>query len=219
MFLTRLFTAPERAKPAPPVPVTSRHIPFVERLWLQLRDAQGQLIAKRAYLREARDLGLKIATVASLAEQTETEAAAIERAAGELDRVKRILELGAEPTTPPRDWYCGHLAEPARVKSQRGGEEFPAETWPNREHSRSTNVFRGAMPMLALRRYAAALELIDEARVYSPHYEHFIHHPPPEMRDPVLIGMIRFLGEPQYFELARWDIDGDLAVVFGRVAR
>lgn len=217
MFLTRLLSTPQSAAPEP-IKVSTCHIPFVERLWLDLQAARGQIAAKREYLGESDRLGLKIATVTALAEQTEADTTAVHRATSELDRIKRVLEIGGEPTTPPKDWYCGHLTEPRKTK-ERDREAFPPETWANREGGRSTNVFRGAMPMPALQRLAATQEFLDEVRVYSPHYEHFTHHPNPQMLDPVLIGMVRFLGVPQYFELARWDIDGDLAIVFGHVAR
>lgn len=216
MFLSKLLTPPTPAATTPTrAAIETRHIPYVETLWNRLQDARAQVAAKETYLSDANALGLQIASVATLTADTKRDVQAVARAADEIERIKAALAFGAEPTTPPRDWYCGRLTDP------RGNdrEDFPSETWPNREDSRARNVFASAMPMAALRRYAATKHLLDDVRVYSPRYEHFTRHPNPHMTDPVLIGMIRFLREPQYVELARWDIGDDLAVIFGAVGR
>ena len=203
-----------------PIQVASRHIPYVEPLWTRLTAAQKAVADKEEYVRTAGQLGVRLMAVTTLADGTETDAKAVRKAAADLQRIKRLLAVGAEPTTPP-DWYCGHLTEPPKTTDRWGEERYPAETWPSRNWSgRGTAlVFNSAIPLDALQRYAAAKPLIDDARIYSPRDEDFYRLPEPQPRDPVLIGMVRFLGEPQYFEIARWDIDRDLATLFTAVER
>lgn len=214
-----LFTKP-KPKAKPITPVETRHIPYIETLWNQLQDARAQLAAKEQYVREAAALGVKVAAVERVADATATDGAAVRRAVDELERIKQLLAAGAEPTTPPRDWYCGALTKPEPMGKDRWGDDvYPQEDWPNRSTSRSVAFFQGAMPVEALRRYAATKHLIDDARVYSPRETDFYRMPEPELRDPVLIGLVTFLGTSHYFELARWDIDADLAVVFGKLGK
>lgn len=220
-FLTRTQAPVVESRSAVATKVDTRHIPYVEALWNRLQAARQQVAAKEDYLREAGRLGVKVAAVANVALAAADDAEATAQAAGALERVKRVLALGAEPTTPPEAWYCGMLAQPEPIRRDRSGEPvYPDETWPRRYRSSyrdTVSVFQGAMPLAALQRYAAAKDMIDDVRVYSPREDDFRQMPAPELRDPVLIGRIDFLGEPHYFELARWDIDKDLAVVFGRV--
>jgi hypothetical protein len=212
MFLTKA-----RPRTEPVTTVASRHIPFVETLWLRLRDAKTDVAAKEDYLRQVGNLGVHVESLTTVADAAVADAKAVRKAEVDLERIKRVLSFGCEPTTPP-EWYCGHLAEPA--KDSRG--DYADETWPQAGsyYSRDrTRVYRGPIPATALQRYAAVAPLIDDARIYSPREDDFRQLRNPEPIDPVIIGMIRFLGEPQYVEIARWDIDRDLASIFGRVEK
>lgn len=218
---TRTTALVEASRPPdPPTIVASQHIPYVEPLWTRLQAAKRQVEQKREYLRATDRLAIKVAARDNVAAAAEAEGKAIVDAARALERIKRVLALGAEPTTPPEQWFCGLVAEPEGIVEDRWGhKDYPIERWPNRARGRTVMVFEGAMPVAALERYAAAKDLVDDVRVYSPREDDFRRLPEPELRDPVLIGMIAFLGEGQFFELARWDIDEDLAAVFGRVGR
>jgi hypothetical protein len=215
-----------------PVQVATQHIPFVETLWMRLVAAREQLAAKEDYLRQVGQLSVRVDSLTRVADGALADSQAIRKAEVDLDRIKKVLAFGCEPTTPP-EWFCGHLTAPKKVKAKDGRfdgrEEYPSETWPqwspetryrSKTRDRDTHVYTGPMPAIALQRYAAVKSLIDDVRVYSPRPEDFetIREDDPSP-DPVLIGMIAFLGEPQYFEIARWDIDKDLAAIFGSVSR
>lgn len=207
-FLTRERAA--AVEQMPEISFDSRHIPYVETLYDRLR-AAAQLVAdRRAYLREANELGVKAAALTAVANQVVEDETTLRHSRGAYDRIRQLLAF-AEPTEPNSAWYCGQLEEPERDEDGR----YPRETWPTRYTGYSDPlVWQGATPVAALRALARAKPLVDEVRVYSPNIDDFrvLRSAP---RDPVLIGMIRFLGEETYFELARWDIDQDLAVLFG----
>lgn len=198
--------------PGEPVQVAVRHIPFIETMWLRLGEAKEALAAKQAYLIEAGRMDIKMASLSALAEASARDETAVRHAEVSLERMKMLLAFGAEPTTPPGAWYCGRIEEP---KKDVWGN-YPSETWPARD-SRDALVFQGAIPLIALRRYAATKGLVDDVRIYSPDWDDFRVLQNPQPRDPVMIGLINYLGDRVYFELARWDIDKDLVTVFGRV--
>lgn len=215
----------EAPDPGEPIQVATKHIPFVEKQWLALTAVQTALEDKKTYVGAAEALGVRTATTDALAKSVKTETEAIDRASITLDRIKALLALGAEPTTPPRQWYCGWVEAPKKI-TIRGTPTYPNETWPTDNIGRTDiwgrcpgRVFHGAMPLDVLTTYAAIKSLADEIRVYSPAEDDFEQLVNPAPRDPVMIAMVSFLGERLYFEVARWDIDADLAAVFGSVAR
>ena len=197
-----------------PIEVSVAHIPYVESLWMRLEDAKQRLSVKQDYLRTVGSLGVKVDALTAVADATLANERAIRSGQVELERIKKVLAYGCEPTTPP-EWFCGHLTEPEKNKDGR----YRAERWPQRgdyyNNRDQTRVFKGPVPAKALQRYAVVSTLIDDARIYAPEVDQFETLRNPEPFDPVLIGMIMFLGEREYFEIDRWDVDLDLATIFG----
>jgi hypothetical protein len=208
-FLSREGTAMQ----SPEINFASRHVPYVTVLYERLQAAARLIDDRRAYLREANTLGVQTAALTQVANVVIADEAELRRSRSAYDRIRQLLAF-AEPTTPNEDWYCGHLQEPPRDKDNR----YPRENWPHRYSSGDTLVFAGAMPISALRALALATPLVDDFRVYSPSIDDFrvLRSAP---RDPVLIGLITFLGQRSYFAVARWDIDRDLAAIVGGSAR
>lgn len=208
------------------IQVATKHIPYVESLWNKLETAQERQRAKEEYLRTASGLGIRTASLSGLADAAISEAKVIRTGGKTLDRIKRVLAAGAEPTTPPKQWFCGMVETPKKIRDWnqvRAPKVWPRETWPHTaEGSLSINwrttddirVFKGAIPLVALQKLAATKPDLDDVRIYSPHVDDFQTLRNPAPRDPVMIGLIDFLGEKQYFEIARWDIDKDLAAIF-----
>jgi len=197
-----------------PIQVSSHHIPFVAVQYERLEAAKADVKVRQDYLLAAGRVGVLTASLANVVTATAEAAIATRKAEASLDRIKRLLALGAEPTTPPQQWWCGHVEEPARTKDSWGDLHYPAESWPCASSQRAAMVFQSAIPIAALQRYAAAKPLLDEYRIYSPSRDDFLELANPEPRDPVLIGLITHLGESLFFEIARWDIDKDLAAIF-----
>lgn len=217
------------SRPAAPVPVSTQHIPYVETLWNQLVEARERATKQEEYVRTASQLGVKVDAIERVANTAALGGREVAIAGKTLDRIKRVLAAGCEPTTPPEQWFCGMLTMPKRVTrtDPQLGDTFkgyPDETWPSQNLDRyrspfrqlTVRVFSGAMPIEAVQKLATVKGDLDDVRVYSPSYEDFDQLRNPVVRDPVLIGRIDFLGEPHYFEIARWDIDADLAALFRR---
>lgn len=202
---------------------------LLDNLRHETEEATTRLSAKRDYLRSVRGMSDGVGAVVTMQRSIKSDMDRIAHAGDAISRIERLLAFGFEPTTPP-DWYCGHLSEP---KEQR------SETWPRKEAPSGRTeptvsdsvwtltafsfspfgmglgyrVFKGAIPAEAVRRYSIAKPLLDDARIYSPREEDF-QFVSLEPADPVLIGGVEVLGQPCYFEIARWDIDRDLAEVF-----
>ena len=195
-----------------PVKVDRRHIPYIEVLWKALEDSKDTVGKREEYLRTSTILGIKTASTDRVARLPDR--ATLRKEERTLERIKTLLSLGAEPVTPPSDWWCGTLTSP-----KKAWHDWPTETWPclhdRYEMDNTVRIYRGAFPIEAMQRYARMKPYVDDVRVYSPERSDFKKAPLPVLRDPVLIGMIRYLETAQYFELARWDIDKDLAKVFG----
>lgn len=201
--------------------VETRHIDYVETLFNRLTAAKESLAKREEYVRSVAGLGVKSEAAQRVANIALEEGRNVHAAEATLNRIRMVLNLGAEPTTPPITWFCGHIEEPKRVKVRTSwgtDRRYPEETWDaRRPYSRATLVFGSAIPAEALQRYAATKPYIDDARIYSPREEDFEKKFNPVPRDPVLIGKISFLGKDEFFEIARWDIDEDLAALFSRL--
>lgn len=195
------------------IPVATKHIPYLEALWNTLDASKKSIAAKKEYLQVAQRIGREVAAVSSVADRAKSDGESVVDGENAFNRIKQILAAGGEPTTPPIEWFCGRVITPMRLKNGR----YPDETWPGKRHYQGeVRVYQGAMPVMALERYAAMKDLVDGTRIYSPSDSDFEQIQKRIVyRDPVMIGSVAFLERNLYFELARWDIDKDLANVFG----
>lgn len=214
-----------RTREVPVVSVATKHIPYIETLWARLEGAKTAQRTREEYVRAASQMGLKLKALEHVADKVLADPKGIRAGEAALLRVKMVLAAGCEPTTPPAGWYCGALREPKKVKSTDGWDNeirrFPRETWPDYRtrwsSERTVSTYVGPIPIEVIQKLAVVEPLVDDIRVYSPREEDFRANVNPQPRDPVAIGAIDLLGERHYFELARWDIDSDLATVFERV--
>lgn len=135
---------------------------------------------------------------------------------------------------PTETWPCAQITRErdtaARLEKERArnGLIMTTSTWDPGPVSRNLGeifgwpnaplplvaTYAAPIPIPVLHQLSAVQSLFDSMRVYSPKEEDFKRNVNPVPRDPVLIGAIDFLGVPQYFEVARWDIDEDLAAIF-----
>lgn len=211
-------TATPLPEPEPVVKVATKHIPYVESLWNELEASRKAVELKEAYIREANKIGVKTASVSAMEREVVADRAKIDTGVKTLTRIKQALALGLEPTTPNTQWYAGSLGEAPR--DQYGNR--PSEHWPCRNvtgYIWYMAEFKGPIPLEALSKYAAVQHIVDDVRVYSPRMEDFDRVPDPVPHDPVIIGSIQHLSKPQYFEIARWDVDQDLASLFGQTMK
>ena len=208
----RVLTKPE------PTKVATKNIEYVGTLWDKYVAVRDDLAKKEEYLREAQAVGVKTATLAHVAERVRVEGEQLHRSKESFERIKQLLTLGAEPTTPPDQWYAGRIETPKARNSMLVRQEYPVERWPSYNKGTRAFVYTGPIPVAALQKYAAMRHLIDDVRIYSPDRDHFKQMPEPIVRhiDPVMIGVIEFLDVSRFFTLARWDVAEDLAAVFGK---
>ena len=220
MALLGTRTSPIKEEP-PEIQVDPKYIDYIEGFQSQILEASEGISRKREYILRANALGMTNIPALDTLESDVTKTNDRIRLAGvKLDRIKQMLALGYEPTSLNTDWYAGHLHSP---RPSFNGNPAP-ETWPHKAFqetslSRGAYVFRAPIPLSALERYAGVKGLVDDVRVYSPRKEDFAWVPEPVPHDPVLVGKIDILSNPQYFEIARWDIDADLAEVFGKTLK
>lgn len=143
-----------------------------------------------------------------------------------------------EPTTPPRDWYCGVISKAAttemvthRQRGRWGGydtytwkaRETAKETWPHKafEWDRNNNatdvhMFTAPVPADAMAAYHVAVAEfgVHNVRVYSPNMEDFAPAPKPRPIDPVIIAKA---ADGTYYEIARWAISEDIAAALAKM--
>jgi len=202
--------------PQPPVEMICKE--FEDRLVL----AKQRVVEKKELLRTALQTGVRVDSLDNLADTLPELEHQVGQANRKLANIKTLLELGFEPTNPPTKWYVGWLKEPKKVGwfDRRG---YPQETWPGLsvfrsswERSRSAAVFTAPIPVAALAALGRAMPYLDDVRAYSPRDTDFTVHAEPVPHDPVIIGAVEYLGERIYFEIARWDINKDLAEVYSR---
>jgi hypothetical protein len=210
----------EEAKEAvAPVKVATKHIPYIEGLWNALEESSKGLDAKRQYIKEVDALGLDVASIDELKKDVSASEKKIAAGRDGLLRIKKALAAGCEPTTPNKTWFGGYID---KVKTDSYGYA-KKDNWPNNNYSyyggNGALVFKAPIPLAALQRYASVKPLFDDVRVYSPRREDFEWVADPVPHDPVIYGAISYLGKPEYFEIARWDIDADLANVFGKTIK
>lgn len=102
-----------------------------------------------------------------------------------LERICRALDAGYEPISPPA-WPHGLLPSYLGVIPRKVRVEA----------MRASRIFGE-----------------DELLVYDPHAHHFIEQ---RDQDPMLVGVVRVGREERvHFLIARWDLQGDLSLLFG----
>lgn len=211
--LTKAIYEPVVPASTPVVEVDERHLEYIDALINGIDVRRDDIAAKKAYMSAADASGLKIAAIEPMREDVERYEKRLADVTVVIDRIKRVLAAGGEPTSLQETWYAGQLTEPKRSEWRD-----PVETWPcANAHAlwgAEVLVYKGAMPLSAVERLAEASPLLDDVRIYSPRRDDFYAMPRRLPHDPVLVGMIDLLGEPQYFEIARWDVDKDLAALF-----
>lgn len=203
-----------------PIQVASRHIPLISEIYdhtLQIRDTQK---SRKEYLDQVARTGVRAASINIVRDSYKTDKKILAETEAALLRIKMVLAAGCEPTTPPQEWFHGFLEEPP--KDQWGDYDVSSfdRSWPGKSVGGNmvsrVDVFVGAIPPSALTKYAAVKGLVDSVKVYSPRSEDFRTFENPMVADPVLIGVIRAAKKRYYFEIARWDVDKDLADLFSR---
>lgn len=137
-----------------------------------------------------------------------------------LSRYESVVKAGYEPTTPPTAWFVGFMrAVPRSVSNRR--EWFPGRRTPDRWVNQPERlVFTAPVPSDVMEKYRQAVPVFGEEnlRVYSPTINDFAADMRPLPVDPVIIGRLDWNpqeGEkPTYYEIARWDVDKDLAELY-----
>lgn len=207
--------------------VDVKFIPYVESLWNRLVASRISISTKKEYLEIVRQLNVKSESVKQVEQHYSEETSEARKAVGALERIKKLLAAGAEPNEPNFQWYVGVIQKPRPKTTLRLRQIYPVEnwrgqsvsSWSSRDNGYRQAVYTGPMPVHALQALASLGPLVDDYRIYSPDAKHFAALPEPISRvniDPVLSGRIEYLGQNEYFELARWDIDRDLAGVFSK---
>ena len=202
------------------IEVDPKHKQYVAGLWGDVNFNRRVVEKKREYIEAIDRIGVKVASVDSLATALNRQVTKINESKANIIRVKQLLAAGCEPTTPNIEWYSGYIKAPEL--DWRGSIKNEAENkgWPSANAGSAAPgtrvaywLYRAPIPVAVLEQYALVEHLLDSVRIYSPNIEDFQQVPMPVPHDPVMIGRVD-LTTPQYFEIARWDIDKDLAEIF-----
>lgn len=204
----------------------------IDTLIIRTQEKKEQIAAQAAYVDEMRAIADHAAknsfdhyqmmgvnlppAVRDLSTQIANDRKQLSEAAKIVEKVKKLIDAGCEPTTPNSAWYCGVIDDNTH---RRGAEGWPCANAPFKDqwgdgwkHRQMT--YQGPMPVSAFKKLAEVRNLVDEVRVYSPHKSHFEEVPIPKRVDPVLIGRVRHIDNFYFFEIARWDVTDDLAALF-----
>ena len=106
-----------------------------------------------------------------------------ERTIKSLGEICRALDAGFGPVTPPRNWASGQLFQYVAPIPQH------VRDWIDK-----------AGPIFGLNRIL----------IYDPNVEHFKR---PKQTDPLAVAFVDLAEDRIFFEIGRWDIDGDLKFI------
>jgi len=234
-FFTNTTNQPELFLSPPALEIDPKFDDYLTTLTEGVAERWAKARKQTAYLTQVQQTGVNAAATTDLLARVKAEVESLERVDTEVEKVRKVLAYGCEPTTPPQTWWCGYLEDPKgryanetwpslNLKQATPGERVTASTFAvylsygqgtPLEYT-SSLIFSSAVPVEVLNAYAATKGLFEGVRVYSPDPADFKQLANPIPHDPVLIGRLFVAGRTHYFEIARWDIDSDLAELFSR---
>ena len=150
-----------------------------------------------------------------------------------LETIFKAMGNGFEPIVPNPKWYCGFLdlihfktynELDETIQSYEGiSQKNPPIKKINREGSNYSyeypqRVFASPIPRWALDRYKRAAKIFGAPRIFvsSPEPNDFVTEWTQLPCEPAIIGTVVLDGKLHYFEVARWDIERDLQVMYDR---